>query len=166
MEEETLTLKPHPPTSDEEGDPNHDADTAMADLLHQNPNSPPNSGSDSDSDSDSDSEDDEAQDNLQLQTLENDLAINPSNYDAHVQYIKLLRKIGDIEKLRRAREAMSELFPLTPAMWQDWARDESSLIAGTESFSAIEKLYERGVSDYLVSSGSYYANMMKISLCI
>lgn len=25
---------------------------------------------------------------------------------------------------------MSELFPLTPAMWQDWARDESSLIAG------------------------------------
>ncbi|PON82151.1 HAT (Half-A-TPR) repeat [Trema orientale] len=60
--------------------------------------------------------------------------------------------MGDIEKLRRAREAMNELFPLTPAMWQEWARDESSLIAGTEAFPAIEKLYERGVSEYLSAS--------------
>lgn len=38
--------------------------------------------------------------------------------------------MGEIEKLRRAREAMNELFPLTPAMWKEWARDESSLITG------------------------------------
>lgn len=106
MEEETLTSKPHPPTSDEEGDPNHDADTAMADLPHQNPNSPPNSGSDSDSDS----EDDEAQDNLQLQTLENDLAINPSNYDAHVQVLLSLDiyLFGCLEKLQCKRKITQE----------------------------------------------------------
>lgn len=38
--------------------------------------------------------------------------------------------MGEIEKLRQARESMSELFPLTPAMWQEWARDESSLTSG------------------------------------
>ncbi|XP_062095032.1 uncharacterized protein LOC133800931 isoform X1 [Humulus lupulus] len=135
MEEETLTLKPQLPT---------DGDEPMLDMAQQNPQTDSGSGSDSD--------DDEAQDNLQLQTLETELSTNPSNYDSHVQYINLLRKMGDIEKLRRAREAMSDLFPLIPVMWQEWARDESSLITGTEAFPAIEKLYERGVSDYLSAS--------------
>jgi hypothetical protein len=42
--------------------------------------------------------------------------------------------MGDIEKLRQAREAMSELFPLTPAMWQEWAKDEASLGTGYHPF--------------------------------
>lgn len=103
---------------------------------------------DSESDSDSDS-DDEAQDALQLKTLESELSSNPSNYDAHIQYIKLLRKMGEIEKLRQAREAMSQIFPLASSMWQEWAKDETSLSPGPEAVPAIEKLYERGVSDYL-----------------
>ncbi|CAK9177692.1 unnamed protein product [Ilex paraguariensis] len=124
-----------------------EADQPMPDI--QNPKSP----SDSDSDSDSDFED-EAQQNLQIQTLESELSNNPLNYDAYVQYIKALRKQGDLEKLRKAREAMSELFPLSPEMWQEWAKDEASLSSRSEDFPAIEKLYERGVSDYLVGSDS------------
>ncbi|KAK9076977.1 hypothetical protein SSX86_005312 [Deinandra increscens subsp. villosa] len=110
-----------------------------------------NKTSDSDSGSDSES-DDEAQTALELQTLATELSSNPANYDAHVQYITALRKQGDLDKLRLAREAMNELFPLTPAMWQRWADDEISLIssAGNEgAISGIEKLYERGVADYL-----------------
>lgn len=104
----------------------------------------------SDSDAKSDSEsDDEAQDALQMQTLEAELSRNPSNYDAHVQYIRLLRKAGEIDKLRQARESMSQLFPLTPSMWQEWAKDETTLSSGPEAIPAIEKLYECGVSDYL-----------------
>lgn len=38
--------------------------------------------------------------------------------------------MGEVEKLRQAREAMNEIFPLTPAMWQEWVRDEASLSAG------------------------------------
>lgn len=38
--------------------------------------------------------------------------------------------MGDIEKLRQAREAMSNIYPLTPAMWQEWAKDEISLGTG------------------------------------
>ncbi|GMH23840.1 hypothetical protein Nepgr_025683 [Nepenthes gracilis] len=116
------------------------------DNLPASPDSQLESESESDSDSDSD---DEEQDKLQLQTLESELSFNPSNYDSHVQYIKLLRKMGDIEKLRKARESMSQLFPLNPSMWQEWAKDETSLSSGPEAVAAIEMLYERGVSDYL-----------------
>ncbi|RZC63880.1 hypothetical protein C5167_025614 [Papaver somniferum] len=102
----------------------------------------------SDSDSDSD-EDAAADDEQQLQTLEKELAENPSSYDAHVQYIKSLRKFGDIEKMRKAREDMNALFPLTPSMWSEWAKDEASLTTGSEAYDAIVKLYERGVNEYL-----------------
>lgn len=43
------------------------------------------------------------------------------------QYIKLLRKTANLEKLREAREAMSAMFPLSPSLWLEWARDEASL---------------------------------------
>ncbi|XP_059648322.1 uncharacterized protein LOC132294468 [Cornus florida] len=103
----------------------------------------------SDSDSDSDNSDSDAEQNLQIETLETELSNNHANYDAHVQYIRALRKQGEIEKLRQAREAMSALFPLTPTMWQEWAKDETSLCSGPEAFTTVEKLYERGVFDYL-----------------
>ncbi|XP_021888204.1 squamous cell carcinoma antigen recognized by T-cells 3 isoform X2 [Carica papaya] len=117
--------------------------------------------SDSDDDS-SESDDDELQISSQLQTLEDELSINPSNYDAHVQYIKILRKMSELEKLREAREAMSALFPLSPAMWQEWTKDEASLSTRPEALSAIEKLYERGLSDYLsVSLWCDYLNFVQ-----
>jgi hypothetical protein len=46
------------------------------------------------------------------------------------QFIQLLRKSGNIEKLRAAREEMNKYFPLTPKMWQEWAKDEISLSSG------------------------------------
>ncbi|KAK1370555.1 Squamous cell carcinoma antigen recognized by T-cells 3 [Heracleum sosnowskyi] len=120
--------------------------------------SDPKTGSDSDSDSDSD---DEAV-KLQIQTLESELYTNPANYDAHVQYISALRKEGELEKLRGAREAMSEVFPLTPAMWQEWIKDEISISSGSDAFTAVEKLYERGVLDYLsVSLWCDYINFVQ-----
>lgn len=100
------------------------------------------------SESDSDSED-ESQVKAQIEALETQLCNNPSDYDSHVQYIKALRKQADIEKLRQAREAMSLLFPLTPEMWREWAKDETTISSGVEAFAQVEKLYERGVSDYL-----------------
>ncbi|KAL6297698.1 hypothetical protein ACE6H2_005840 [Prunus campanulata] len=152
MEEETLNPQSKTLTSE---DDNY-GDQPMPDLPDQDPSS-------SDSDSDSGSEDgDQAQKNLQLQTLEAELSTNPGNYDAHVQYIKILRQIADIEKLRQAREAMNELFPLTPSMWQDWAKDEASLSTGSDAFPAIEKLYERGVFEYLsISLWSDYLDFVQ-----
>ncbi|XP_011655427.1 squamous cell carcinoma antigen recognized by T-cells 3 isoform X2 [Cucumis sativus] len=128
-------------------------DEPMPDL----PQNPADSSS-----SDSDSEDDESNQNLHLQSLQSQLSSNPSDYDAHVQYIKILRKVGDIDNLRKAREAMSEIFPLTPSMWQEWAEDEASISTGPEALAAIERLYERGVFDYLsVSFWLDYLNFIR-----
>uniref|UniRef100_A0ACD5WV14 Uncharacterized protein n=1 Tax=Avena sativa TaxID=4498 RepID=A0ACD5WV14_AVESA len=104
-----------------------------------------------DSDSDSSDSDDggDGGDELRIQTLERTLQEQPLDYDSHVQLIQLLRKSGNIEKLRAAREEMNKYFPLTPKMWQDWAKDEISLSSGRGSFDDIEKLYECGVQEYL-----------------
>ncbi|KAJ0972197.1 hypothetical protein J5N97_020156 [Dioscorea zingiberensis] len=109
--------------------------------MEKNPSS---SSEDDDSESDN-----EAADELQIKALESSLAENPFNYEAHVQYIQHLRKLGHIEKLREAREAMNEHFPLTPKMWQDWAKDETSMSSSPEAFTKVEALYERGVYEYL-----------------
>lgn len=105
---------------------------------------------DSESDSDSGSDNDD-QLNLDIETLETEVSNNPSNYEAYVQYIQALRKQGNIEKLRKAREAMSVLFPLSPDLWREWARDETAVDSRPEVLPAIDKLYEQGVSDYLIS---------------
>lgn len=49
--------------------------------------------------------------------------------------------MGEIEKLRKAREAMNEIFPLTPVMWQEWARDEASMSSGYFIFYAVNLLF-------------------------
>lgn len=106
----------------------------------------------SDSDSDSSDSDDEGAagaDELRIQALEQALQEQPLDYETHVQYIQCLRKSGNIEKLRTAREEMNKYYPLTPKMWQEWAKDEISLSTSEDSFGDIEKLYERGVQEYL-----------------
>ncbi|QCD76392.1 squamous cell carcinoma antigen recognized by T-cells 3 [Vigna unguiculata] len=116
------------------------------------------------SDSDDSDSEDEAQQNLLLESLQTELAANPSNYDAHLQYITLLRRTGDVDKLIRAREAMSEIFPLSPAMWHQWIKDELSLSTASrpETFSRILKLYQRGVFDYLsISLWCDYINFVQ-----
>ncbi|KAK6159708.1 hypothetical protein DH2020_003089 [Rehmannia glutinosa] len=123
-----------------EEDTNRNEDQSMPDAQN------PSDGSDSGSESDSE---DEAQAKAQIEALETVLNNNPSDYDSHVQYIKILRKQGDVEKLRQARETMSSLFPLSPEMWREWAKDETTISSGVEVLPAVEKLYERGVSDYL-----------------
>lgn len=115
----------------------------------------------SSSESDSDSEDEGAQD-AHVLSLEAAVAESPLNYDTHVEYIQALRKYSHVEKLRKAREAMSALFPLNPTMWQEWTKDEACLITSSESVSSIEPLYERGVHEYLsVPLWSEYLNFIQ-----
>lgn len=72
MDEETLNPEPHTVTSLA----NNNGDQPMPDAADQNLSS---------SDSDSDSASDPGEDLQQIQTLEAELATNPSNYDANVQ---------------------------------------------------------------------------------
>lgn len=114
-------------------------------VPNENPNhESSSSSSDSDSDSDSDTASEE-----QIQALVSQLKENPWNYDAHVKCIQLWRKLGNIEKLRESRQTMDQYFPLSSKMWQEWANDEANLNSSTEAFADIERLYERGVNEYL-----------------
>ncbi|XP_078433792.1 EMBRYO DEFECTIVE 140 [Wolffia australiana] len=103
----------------------------------------------SDASSSSDSEPDEAAENEQIAALEKAVQENPANYDAHVQYIACLRKYCHTEKLRQARKSMSDLFPMSPEMWREWAKDEITLNPGVEAIPIIEDIYEKGVHEYL-----------------
>ena len=42
---------------------------------------------------------------------------NPFGYDGHIELIKYLQEVGELESLRQARQKMSELFPLTEGMY-------------------------------------------------
>ncbi|CAI5532657.1 unnamed protein product [Closterium sp. Naga37s-1] len=117
---------------------------------------------DSDGDSDGDdSEDDDSEDEKEaaeeaerkamIDQVKARIASNPYDYQAHVQLISLLRRSSMLEELRAAREAMNALFPLSPAMWQQWAHDETRLIASDADVAKVEALFKRGVEEYVVS---------------
>ncbi|CAI8052397.1 RIB43A-like with coiled-coils protein 2, partial [Geodia barretti] len=74
---------------------------------------------------------------------------NPYHYDNHVQLIGLLRQLGDLDGARKARNAMSEAFPLTEGMWLGWIRDELPLVSIPEASLELRQLFERATEDYL-----------------
>ncbi|GMY31308.1 squamous cell carcinoma antigen recognized by T-cells 3 [Fagus crenata] len=77
----------------------HNGDQSMAEDMPQNHTTSPASDSDSD---------DKAQQKVELQTLETKLSSNPSNYDAHVQYRKFLRKMGELDTIHNGDQPMAE----------------------------------------------------------
>uniref|UniRef100_A0AAR2LFX3 RRM domain-containing protein n=1 Tax=Pygocentrus nattereri TaxID=42514 RepID=A0AAR2LFX3_PYGNA len=78
------------------------------------------------------------------------LSINAFDYNCHVDLIKLLRQEGKLHRLRKARQKMSELFPLTEEIWLDWLKDEIGLIEGEEAErEKLYELFEKAVKDYI-----------------
>ncbi|XP_061866396.1 squamous cell carcinoma antigen recognized by T-cells 3 isoform X2 [Colius striatus] len=113
----------------------------------------PESGGDSDDDADSDSsgdgEDEEKENEAEIQRLEEQLSINAFDYNCHLDLIKLLRQEGELVKLRRARQKMSELFPLTEEIWLDWLKDEIKMASESSEREKVYELFERAVRDYI-----------------
>ncbi|KAI4889382.1 hypothetical protein NFI96_034070 [Prochilodus magdalenae] len=78
------------------------------------------------------------------------LSINAFDYNCHVDLIKLLRQEGKLHRLRKARQKMSELFPLTEEIWLDWLKDEIGLTEGEETErEKIYELFEKAAKDYI-----------------
>ncbi|KAI6076204.1 Squamous cell carcinoma antigen recognized by T-cells 3 [Aix galericulata] len=113
----------------------------------------PESGGDSedegDSDSSGDGEDEEKENEAEIQRLEEQLSINAFDYNCHLDLIKLLRQEGELVKLRRARQKMSELFPLTEEIWLDWLKDEIKMASEISEREKVYELFERAVKDYI-----------------
>ncbi|KAM9259988.1 squamous cell carcinoma antigen recognized by T-cells 3 isoform 3-T3 [Cariama cristata] len=123
------------------------------------PEGDPESGGDSedegDSDSSGDGEDEEKENEAEIQRLEEQLSINAFDYNCHLDLIKLLRQEGELVKLRRARQKMSELFPLTEEIWLDWLKDEIKMASESSEREKVYELFERAVKDYIYMEASY-----------
>ncbi|XP_056384757.1 squamous cell carcinoma antigen recognized by T-cells 3 isoform X2 [Hyla sarda] len=94
-------------------------------------------------------EEDEKENEAEIQRLEEQLSINAFDYNCHVDLIKLLRQEGELDRLRRARQKMSELFPLTEEIWLDWLKDEMKIAEDDSSREAVYELFEKAVKDYI-----------------
>ncbi|KAG8455692.1 hypothetical protein GDO86_001763 [Hymenochirus boettgeri] len=94
-------------------------------------------------------EEDEKENEAEIQRLEEQLSINAFDYNCHVDLIKLLRQEGELERLRRARQKMSELFPLTEEIWLDWLKDEMKVVEEVSSREKVYELFQRAVKDYI-----------------
>ncbi|NXX75168.1 SART3 protein, partial [Urocolius indicus] len=117
------------------------------------PRGDPEPGRDSDDEADSDTsgdgEDEEKENEAEIQRLEEQLSINAFDYNCHLDLIKLLRQEGELVKLRRARQKMSELFPLTEEIWLDWLKDEMKMAVESSEREKVYELFERAVRDYI-----------------
>ncbi|KAG1673451.1 hypothetical protein FOA52_002217 [Chlamydomonas sp. UWO 241] len=89
------------------------------------------------------------QDMEALMKYESELEANPNLYDTHVQYVELLRRCGLHFRLRAAHERMASLFPLSEALWTDWANDELGRVSSHEDIERIQALFAQATGDYL-----------------
>lgn len=103
--------------------------------------------------------------------------LDVGNISVLLQYILLLRNLGELDKVCEARQCMSNYHALSPEMWKEWIDDAMSLkhrfshyaflfclpsyisvhLSGflshllcSEMFDVIENLYERAVQEYQV----------------
>uniref|UniRef100_A0A671X4N9 Spliceosome associated factor 3, U4/U6 recycling protein n=1 Tax=Sparus aurata TaxID=8175 RepID=A0A671X4N9_SPAAU len=77
------------------------------------------------------------------------LSINAFDYNCHVDLIKLLKQEGELVRLRKARQKMSELFPLTEEIWLDWLKDEIRLTEEEPNREKVYELFEKAIKDYI-----------------
>ncbi|XP_031164728.1 squamous cell carcinoma antigen recognized by T-cells 3 isoform X1 [Sander lucioperca] len=96
-----------------------------------------------------DSSEDEKENEAEIQRLEEQLSINAFDYNCHVDLIKLLKQEGELSRLRKARQKMSELFPLTEEIWLDWLKDEIRLTEEEPNREKVYELFEKATKDYI-----------------
>lgn len=120
--------------SESDDEENTDIDLGLADYQ------------DDENDEDDDEED---ADEAEVRVLETSLAENPYDYASHVALINKLQKMGELERLRVARENMNRKYPLSPELWLSWMRDEIKLATTPEQKAEVIKLCDRAVKDYL-----------------
>lgn len=106
-------------------------------------------GDENSDEDEADSSEDEKENEAEIQRLEEQLSINAFDYNCHVDLIKLLKQEGELLRLRKARQKMSELFPLTEEIWLDWLKDEIRLTEEEPNRDKVYELFERAVKDYI-----------------
>ncbi|XP_071561281.1 squamous cell carcinoma antigen recognized by T-cells 3 [Temnothorax nylanderi] len=103
---------------------------------------------DTESESDDD-DDDEDVNETEVKSLEASLSTNPYDYASHVALINKLHAMGELDRLRAARNNMSNMYPLSPELWLVWISDEVKLATTDEQKAEVVELCERAIKDYV-----------------
>ncbi len=93
-------------------------------------------------------EDEEAKKEARVKELDQVLRLDPSNYQAHVDRIGLLKELAELDRLRAAREDFSSAYPLSPELWLQWIEDEKGLAAMDSDKERVFSLFDRAAGDY------------------
>lgn len=109
-------------------------------------------GTESENDDEDDEDDDEDANEAEVKSLEASLSTNPYDYATHVALIKKLHTMGELDRLRAARNNMSNMYPLSPELWLVWISDEIKLATTDEQKAEIAELCERAIKDYVCKS--------------
>eukprot|EP01080_Neovahlkampfia_damariscottae_P001888 gene1888-1029_t len=84
----------------------------------------------------------------QIEIAEQTLVNNPYELKNHIQFIDLLRKSGNIEKLKKAKENIAKYFTLNDKIWIKYIQEEENISTTKEEFENVLKLYERALHDF------------------
>uniref|UniRef100_A0A7N6B6I3 RRM domain-containing protein n=1 Tax=Anabas testudineus TaxID=64144 RepID=A0A7N6B6I3_ANATE len=105
-------------------------------------------GAENSDDDEDDSSEDEKENEAEIQRLEEQLSINAFDYNCHVDLIKLLKQEGELIRLRKARQKMSELFPLTegPDIWLEYAQYSIGGMGSPGGIDKVRSIFERAVT--------------------
>ena len=74
---------------------------------------------------------------------------DPFQYDTHIQLIRALAKLNDLDRIRHARQKFRAVFPLTEELWSEWIREEEGIASTPEAQKRVIDLYRLAVRDYL-----------------
>uniref|UniRef100_A0A672T8E7 Squamous cell carcinoma antigen recognized by T-cells 3-like n=1 Tax=Sinocyclocheilus grahami TaxID=75366 RepID=A0A672T8E7_SINGR len=102
----------------------------------------------SDEEDEEDTSEDERENEAEIQRLEEQLSINVFDYNCHVDLIKLLRQEGKLHRLRKARQKMSELFPLTegPEIWLEYVQYSIGGMGAQGGIERVRSIFERALT--------------------
>ncbi|KAL0105947.1 hypothetical protein PUN28_015987 [Cardiocondyla obscurior] len=101
------------------------------------------------SEDDDEEEDEDDVNEAEVKFLEASLSANSYDYSTHKALINKLHAMGELDRLRAARNNMSNIFPLSPELWLVWLNDEIKLATTNEQKAEVIELCERAVKDYM-----------------
>jgi hypothetical protein len=57
--------------------------------------------------------------------------------------------LGDLDRLRKARQEMASIFPLSEQLWSEWLSDEETLVSSPEETKQHTLLYKQALKEFM-----------------